>query len=301
MTWILLIIIAILILLLFDHKSKTKLITKKLRDILYENSRERIKFNNLNRENKDLIKNINILLDRYQLISVDNKNYKEQHRKMISNISHDIRTPLTALMGYIELVKDDSISKEKREEYFDIIDERGNALRDLMEEFFQMAKIESKDMDINIEEVNISEVIRQNILTFMNDINKKEIIPKINIGEEEVFVLGDKKWIHRAIENVISNSLRYGYEGKVLGIDLEEGKNSVKLTIWDKGRGIEKDQIPYIFDRLYTTDKSRNRKHQGSGLGLSITKKLIENMNGKITVSSIPYEKTSFTIILPKK
>ncbi|WP_425447374.1 sensor histidine kinase [Dethiothermospora halolimnae] len=237
MTWILLIIIAILILLLFDHKRKTKLITKKLRDILYENSRERIKFNNLNRENKDLIKNINILLDRYQLISVDNKNYKEQHRKMISNISHDIRTPLTALMGYIELVKDDSISKEKREEYFDIIDERGNALRDLMEEFFQMAKIESKDMDINIEGVNISEVIRQNILTFMNDINKKEIIPKINIGEEEVFVLGDKKWIHRAIENVISNSLRYGYEGKVLGIDLEEGKNSVKLTIWDKGRG----------------------------------------------------------------
>ncbi|MDU7254289.1 MAG: HAMP domain-containing sensor histidine kinase, partial [Clostridium sp.] len=268
--------------------------------ILKENSRERIKFYNLSANNKELVREINIFLDKYESISIDNKNYKDHHQKMISNISHDIRTPLTALMGYVDLLSDNSITKEKREEYVSIIKERGTALKDLMEEFFQVAKLECNDVDITIEKFNISEIVRKNIITFMNEINERNITPEINIGDEEIFALGDKNYMSRIITNLISNSLKYGYEGKVIGIDLKEDNKWVILSIWDKGKGIDKNELPYIFDRLYTGEKSRNRNFQGSGLGLSIVKNMVQHMNGIITAKSIPYEKTIFTVKIPK-
>ncbi|AUN18265.1 two-component sensor histidine kinase [Clostridium botulinum] len=300
MNWILIIIIIILSILLLNDKIKTKRITAKLKEILKENSRERIKFYNLSTNKKELVREINIFLDRYQSISIDNKNYKEHHQKMISNISHDIRTPLTALMGYVDLLSDNSITKEKKEEYISIIRERGTTLKDLMEEFFQMAKLECNDVEITIEKFNISEVVRKNIITFMNEINERNITPEINIGDEEVFALGDKNYTSRIITNLISNSLKYGYEGNVIGIDLKEDNKSVILSIWDKGKGIDKNELPYIFDRLYTGEKSRNRSFQGSGLGLSIVKNMTQHMNGSITAQSIPYEKTIFTVNIPK-
>ncbi|AVP63873.1 sensor histidine kinase [Clostridium botulinum] len=300
MNWLLIIIIIILSILLLNDKIKTKRITGKLEKILKENSRERIKFYNLSANNKELVREINIFLDKYESISIDNKNYKDHHQKMISNISHDIRTPLTALMGYVDLLSDNSVTKEKREEYVSIIKERGTALKDLMEEFFQVAKLECNDVDITIEKFNISEIVRKNIITFMNEINERNITPEINIGDEEIFALGDKNYMSRIITNLISNSLKYGYEGKVIGIDLKEDNKWVILSIWDKGKGIDKNELPYIFDRLYTGEKSRNRNFQGSGLGLSIVKNMVQHMNGIITAKSIPYEKTIFTVKIPK-
>ncbi|APH14492.1 his Kinase A domain protein [Clostridium sporogenes] len=300
MNWLLIIIIIILSILLLNERIKTKSITEKLKEILKENSRERIKLYNLSTNKKELIREINIFLDKYESISIDNKNYKDHHQRMISNISHDIRTPLTALMGYVDLLSDNSITKEKREEYVSIIRERGTALKDLMEEFFQVAKLECNDIEITIEKFNISEIVRKNIITFMNEINERNITPEINIGDEEIFALGNKNYMSRIITNLISNSLKYGYEGKVIGIDLKEDNKWVILSIWDKGKGIDKNELPYIFDRLYTGEKSRNRSFQGSGLGLSIVKNMVEHMNGSITAQSIPYEKTTFAVKIPK-
>lgn len=300
MNWLLIIIIVILFILLLNDKIKTNGITEKLKEVLKDNSRERIKFNNLSLDKKELVEEINKILDKYQKISIDNKNYKEHHQKMVSNISHDIRTPLTALMGYVDLLSDNSITKEKREEYISIIRERGAALKELMEEFFQMSKLECNDVEITIEKFNISEVVRKNIIAFMNEINEKDITPKINIGDEKIFAFGDKNYTSRIIANLISNSLKYGCEGKVIGIDLNEEDKWVKLSIWDKGKGIDKSELPYIFDRLYTGEKSRNRNFQGSGLGLSIVKNMVQHMKGSISVQSISYEKTIFTVKLPK-
>ena len=299
MTWLLLSVSIILAIFLFNEKRNTKIIAGKLKEILKEDSRERIKLNNLSTSKKNIVKQINILLDRYQKISIDNRNYNEQHKKMISNISHDIRTPLTALKGYIHLLMDNNLQEQKKAEYINIIYERSDALVELMEEFFQMAKLECDDVNINIEKINLSEVIRQNLITYLNEINEKKLDTKINLGEEEVFALCDKTAINRVISNLISNSLKYGYEGNVIGIDLKVYEKGVQFTVWDKGKGISEDQLPFIFDRLYTAEKSRNRKLQGSGLGLSIVKKLVKSMNGNIEVKSIPFEKTSFIVTLP--
>ena len=300
MNYLLVAVIISLSILLVNDKIKTKRISLKLRNILKENSMERIKLNNLSKDKKELAKYINNLLDEYERISVDNKNYKERHKRMMSDISHDIRTPITAIMGYVDLLMDNTLEEHKKEEYISVIHESGSALKELMEEFFELAKLEGNDREIKIEKINISEIIRQNLITFMNEINKREIVPEINIGEEEVFVLADKSALYRVITNLISNSLKYGYEGKVMGIELSVHEKQVKIIIWDRGKGVEKGQIPHIFERLYTEERSRNKKLRGSGLGLTIVKKLVEDMQGDITVSSIPYEKTSFMVRLPK-
>lgn len=300
MNYLLVVVIIILSILLVNNKIKIKRISLKLENILKENSTERIKINNLSEDKKELVKYINNLLDKYERVSVDNKNYKEQHKRMMSDISHDIRTPITAIMGYVDLLMDNTLEEYKREEYISVIHERGRALKELMEEFFELSKLEGKDREITIEKVNISEIIRQNLITFMNEIDKREVVPEINIGDEEVFVLGDKSALNRVITNLISNSLKYGYQGKVMGIELRVYENQVEIIVWDRGKGIEKSQIPYIFERLYTEERSRNKKLQGSGLGLTIVKKLVEDMHGDITLSSIPYEKTSFMVRLPK-
>lgn len=300
MNYLLVAVIIILSILLVNDKIKIKKISLKLKNILKENSTERIKLNNLSEDKKELVKYINNLLDKYERVSVDNKNYKEQHKRMMSDISHDIRTPITAIMGYVDLLMDNTLEEYKREEYISVIHERGRALKDLMEEFFELSKLEGNDREIKIEKVNISEIIRQNLITFMNEIDKREIVPEINIGHEEVFVLGDKSALNRVITNLISNSLKYGYQEKVMGIELRVYEKQVEIIVWDRGKGIEKSQIPYIFERLYTEERSRNKKLQGSGLGLTIVKKLVEDMHGDITLSSIPYEKTSFMVRLPK-
>ncbi|WP_125153250.1 sensor histidine kinase [Clostridium rectalis] len=299
MNYLLIGIIILLSIFLLNNKIKTDRITIKLKEIIKENSTERIKLYNLSKSNQNLVKEINIFLDKYQNLSIDNKNYKENHQKMISNISHDIRTPLTAIMGYVDLLFENSISEEKRKKYVFIIRERGIALKELMEEFFQVAKFECNDINITIEKINISEIVRKNIIDFMNEIDEKCIVPKINIGEKEIFVLGDKSYIDRIISNLISNSLKYGYEGKVIGVSLKEDKDLVILHIWDRGKGICKSDIPYIFDRLYTGESSRNRSLKGSGLGLNIVKNMVQHMNGNIAVKSEPYERTIFTVKLP--
>jgi signal transduction histidine kinase len=192
MSWFLGSIIIVLLILLFNDKRKTKMIKSKLEDILREDSRERIKLGNLSRDKQELVRHINVLLDRYQSIAMDNENYKQQHRRMISDIAHDIRTPLTAIIGYVNLLRDDGLEVTREKEYVDIIHERGNALKELMEEFFQMAKLECNDVEIKTEKVNISEIIRQNIITFMKEISEKHMEPDMELGEEEIYVLADR-------------------------------------------------------------------------------------------------------------
>jgi len=113
-------------------------------------------------------------------------------------------------------------------------------------------------------------------------------------------VLADESAVNRILNNLISNSLKYGSEGKYIEIEVKENKNYVAIEVSDKGKGIPKNELPNIFERLYTLEKSRNSKLQGSGLGLTIVKKLVERQKGEMKVTSIPYEKTTFSFTLPK-
>ena len=221
---------------------------------------------------------------------------------MISNISHDFRTPLTSMLGYIEMLQsDDSLSDKEGIEYLEVISIKGEQLRVLIEEFFNLSKIDSNDITINIKRLNITEVIRRCILSFLKDFETKGIELVLEIPNKDIFIEADEMAVYRILQNLIGNSLKYGDQGKVIGVSLKDIDDHIFIEVWDKGRGIPKEEIPYIFQGLHSVDKSRNSKLKGSGLGLAIVKKLVERHNGTIEVSSKPYEKTVFKVTVFKK
>ena len=275
------------------------------------NFNQRIRLQNHTKPLNILSIKINNIIERLQKINENNKISEESRKKMISNISHDLRTPLTSMLGYLELILDDSIKNDKildsntlsqkqKEEYLKIVYNKGNYLYNLLEEFFEVSKLESNDIRLEMKEVNISEIIRENIISFFNEIKRLNIEPKINIPEEDVYVFGDEKALNRILSNLINNALKHGSQATIIGISLNYDTQNIFIDIYDNGVGIPENEINYVFDRLYTVEKSRKLDLRGSGLGLAIVKKLVQALGGKISVCSIPFERTVFTVTLPK-
>ncbi|MCM1387666.1 MAG: ATP-binding protein, partial [Bacillus sp. (in: Bacteria)] len=171
---------------------------------------------------------------------------------------------------------------------------------ELINQFFTLAKLEAGDMNIEIGKINISELCRENILSFYDILRGKDFVVDISIPEKDIFAQGEKKAAARILSNLISNAVRYGSDGRYIGLTLRESKNHVYIDVIDKGKGIEKEFVQSIFERLYTMEDSRNRKIQGNGLGLTIAKNLAIQLGGDILLDSEPNVKTIFTLKLKK-
>lgn len=226
---------------------------------------------------------------------------EEERKKVISNISHDLRTPLTSVMGYLEEILSGSVeSEEEKMEYVKVTYQKSIRLHSLLESFFELSKIEAQDIKVELKEVELVSLAEECILSFYHDFTRENLKVEINLPSDPLFVLGDRKSLERILYNLFSNALRYGKAGGVIGLTLTETGDEVALEVWDRGQGIRKQDMPYIFRRLYTGDRSRNTMHKGSGLGLTITRKLVELNQGTIEVSSIPFEKTTFRVALKR-
>ncbi|WP_333861973.1 sensor histidine kinase [Clostridium sp.] len=277
------------------------IIYKYIDDILNGNLNQRIRLQtNIKCLSKLTIK-INTLIGRLQYIERKNIISEESRKKMISNISHDLRTPLTSILGYVELiVNDPNLSKNEINRYIKIVYTKGNYLYDMLEEFFQISKMDSKDFKLEIKSIDICEIIRQQLISFFNEFKKKGIEPKLNFQKDNIYVNADEKALNRILNNILSNILKHGKNSTKICVDINYTKDKVFISIWDNGLGIPEDDINYIFDRLYTVEKSRKSNLKNSGLGLSIAKKLVESLGGTISVSSIPLKKTEFKFTLDK-
>lgn len=298
---ILSIIIVILVVLIVLLIQKINYINKVVDEVIKGNSNQRIRIQNHLGPIQALTIRVNSLIEKFQKAFEKNRINEDSTKKMISNISHDLRTPLTSMLGYIELVlNDDTLSEEEKRQYVKIVYDKGNHLYNLMEEFFRLSKLESKDVRLEIKKINISEIIRQNIISFFNEFKRFNMEPQINIPEKDIYALGDEKALNRILSNLINNALKYGSQGTNIGISLREDKDHVFVDVGDNGAGIPKEEIDYVFDRLYTVEKSRKLNLKSSGLGLTIAKKLVEALGGNISVKSSPFEKTEFTFTLIK-
>ena len=160
-----------------------------------------------------------------------------------------------------------------------------------------MAKLESGDKAIEMTKVNMNEVCREKILSFYDLVTTKGFQVHIDIPERNIYALGNVEVLGRVLNNLISNAITYGDDGKALGMTLRDDDTGVYIDVWDKGKGIDESHIDKVFERMYTLEDSRNRLYQGSGLGLTITKRLVEAMDGKIHLSSKPYEKQFYNCI----
>ncbi|NRY60808.1 sensor histidine kinase [Clostridium beijerinckii] len=303
LNYILIFVIVIFIMLFISFFKKLNNICKVLDEVSDGNLNQRIRLQNNIKSLSTLSIKVNSVIEEFQKVYEKNKRNEESRKRMISNMSHDLRTPLTSMLGYMELILDDNIDAtelNKREEYLKIVYNKGNYLYNLMEEFFELSKLDSNDINLEIKEINVSEIIRQNIIGFFYEIKKLNIQPQINLPEDDVYALGDERALNRILTNLINNSIKYGLKGTVIGISLINQKDKISVEVYDNGAGIPENEINYIFDRLYTVEKSRRINTRSSGIGLAIVKKLVKALNGTISVSSIPFEKTALTFTLPR-
>ncbi|MCI9139552.1 MAG: HAMP domain-containing histidine kinase [Lachnospiraceae bacterium] len=275
---------------------KLKKMSRELSHILENDSNEKVMVFTDNKILIDLCGQINRLLLERQKIKSAFRKQEISSKKMLSNISHDIKTPLTVILGYLEMIR---LSHEG-DQALQKVEVKARQVLELINEFFTLAKLEAGDMKIEVRKININELCRESILSFYDILSGKNFMVDIFIPEDNLFVQGDRDAINRILSNVISNALRYGKDGKYIGFTLRESENHVYIDVIDKGKGIEKEFALSVFERLYTMEDSRNRKIQGNGLGLTIAKNLANQLEGDIFLESEPNVKTIFTVKLKK-
>jgi len=308
MTILLLIVIIILItVIIIQYKSKRersknlKYIKNKLKTIISENNNQKLLVVTDDKELRELLVVINNLLDFSKKAFADYRKKEMSMSKMLSNISHDLKTPLTVVLGYIETIKlDEDISKEERDILLSKVHKKTLEVIDLINKFFDLAKLESGDKEVPLTRVNMNEVCRKKILDFYDNLTAKGFQVDIEIPEKVIYALGNLEALDRIMNNLISNAIKYGNEGNYIGLNLSYDDNFAYVEVWDKGKGIDETNIEKVFERMYTLEDSRNKLYQGSGLGLTITKRLLNKLGGEIFLKSKSYEKTSFTYKLKR-
>lgn len=277
-------------------QAKIRRINKKLEEILETGSDEKVMVFTDNPVLMELGGQINRLLIDRQKIRADFKREEISSKKMLANISHDIKTPLTVILGYLEIMRLNHADNEMLKK----VETKANQVMNLINQFFTLAKLESGDTNINLGKVNINEICRENVLEFYDILLQKDFDVDLFIPETAIFVQGEKEALQRILYNLLSNVIRYGSDGKYLGVFLRQDKSNVYIDVVDKGKGIEQEFASNVFDRLYTMEDSRNREIQGNGLGLTIAKNLTKQLEGDLFLNSIPNVKTTFTVSLKK-
>lgn len=278
-------------------QKKIQKISEKLKEITDTNSSERVMVFTENKELMELAAQINRLLENHLKVKADCCRSEIASKKMLSNISHDIKTPMTVILGYLEIMRTNGTSTD---EMLGKIEQKAKNVMELINQFFTLAKLESGDMDIELSRIDVCEVCRESILDFYGILTNKKFQVDIDIPETSVYVHGNKEAIQRILFNLISNVIRYGADGKYLGISLRTDKNAVFIDVIDRGKGIDKNFAASVFDRLFTMEDSRNRNIQGNGLGLTISKNLALQLGGDIILDSTPNVKTIFSVKLKK-
>ncbi len=278
-------------------RKKISGMTGELKKILDEDRDSYLMVFTDQKELMGLAAQINRLLEKHLKTKADFNRSEIASKRMLSNISHDIKTPMTVVLGYLEIMRlqggGDVVMVEKAEQ-------KAQHVMELINEFFTLAKLEAGDMDLKLSKLDMGSVCRETAVGFYEILTEKDFQVEIALPEEAVFVQGDPEALQRILLNLISNAIRYGWEGGYLGITLREEEKAVYVDIMDKGKGIEKEFAENVFERLFTMDDSRSRKVQGNGLGLTIARNLALQMGGDILLESIPYERTTFTLRLRK-
>ena len=278
-------------------QGKLREIHKKLKEILDTDSDESVITFTDNRELMELAAQINRMLERQRKVKADYRRYEMASKRMLSNISHDMKTPMTVVLGYLEIMQ---MNGEASYDMLVKTQQKAQSLMAMIDQFFTLAKLEAGDTEMELSRLDICEVCRENILDFYEMLSDAEFQVEVNIPEAAVYMQGNQDALRRILANLISNVLRYGSEGNYLGIFLRTDDRYVYVDVVDKGQGIDKIYARSVFDRLFTMEDSRSRKVQGNGLGLTIARNLAWQMGGDITLESIPGVRTTFTVKLRK-
>lgn len=215
------------------------------------------------------------------------RNAERQKNELITNVAHDLRTPLTTIVGYLELIKDDTdLPKDDVHKYAGIAYEKSIRLQEMMDDLFEFTKLDNADIKLNKSMINLSGLIMQMTDEFYPSFKDCNITPIVDLPEDNVYVQGDGQLLARVFDNLISNALKYGYHNTDLKIEVIGDEKYATVKVINHGDTISDEDIPLLFNKFYRTDSSRNSKTGGTGLGLAITKNIVDRHHGTISVES---------------
>ena len=229
---------------------------------------------------------------------------EEMRNSFISDISHELRTPMTSISGFVAGILDGTIPKEKEKEYLQIVLDESNRLARLTSEMFEMTKMTSPEYQLSVKEFDITEATRLCIIGAEQKIDEKNLEIDVWFENDPTMVLADPDAIRRVLINLLDNAIKFSNPATTVGIKIYERNKRIWVEISNHGIGINEKDLPHIFDRFYKSDKSRGRDRAGAGLGLSFVKNIINLHSQQITATSVKevgeQYKTTFTFTLEK-
>lgn len=230
------------------------------------------------------------------------KKLEQMRKDFVANVSHELKTPMTSIKGFSETLLDGAMEDKQMREYFlNIILKETDRLQSLINDLLDLSNIEQESFKLNISKVNLKNILKEVTIILQSKAEEKQITLRTQIEAEHLEVEGDLYRLKQIFINLINNALNYTLNQGKVEIDCVDLGEKIKVNISDTGIGINKDEIPRIFERFYRVDKARSRNSGGTGLGLAIVKHLVEAHNGKITVKSELNKGTTFSVILPKR
>jgi signal transduction histidine kinase len=234
-----------------------------------------------------LASNINYMAEEIQIMIEKERRAEKAKNELITNVSHDLRTPLTSVMGYLGLIKDKKYeSEEQMLEYLNIASSKAEKLKVLIEALFEYTKLTNDGIELKKQQVNINELIEQLVeeLIPIFDENNIEIIK--NIPSEKLYLNIDSDKMVRVFENILMNAVKYGYKPGQVTVNVYKQQSKLIISISNRGDHIEEEELEKLFDRFYRVDKARSTASGGSGLGLAIAKSIVELHHGSIWAKS---------------
>lgn len=229
------------------------------------------------------------------------KKLEKMRSEFVANVSHELRTPLTSIQGFVETLKEGAINEPEKAQYFlKIIEKQSNRLNNLIGELLQLSKIESQEIAMNLQSINLRDLIDKIISEFKKKIEQKDHKIKINISPQLSLIKADPEQIEVVFRNLLDNAVKYTPDGGEIYISALEKSKNIYIEIADNGIGISAEHLPRIFERFYRANKDRSRKLGGTGLGLAIVKHIVQAHQGTIGVESKPGKGSKFFFTLPK-
>lgn len=207
---------------------------------------------------------------------------EQEMKQAVAGMSHDIRTPLTSIFGYIQLLESERLSEEEKQEYVAIIKSRTKRLQTLLNDFFELSVIESVDYAIKLERLKLNVAVTEVLVNYYDLFHERHIEPVIAIPEQDIMLIADDSAIKRVVENLIINAVNHSTGS--ISILLEKLPAGAALTISNEAKHLTPEHVELMFNRFYTADLTRSG-NRGTGLGLSIARSLMHRMNGKLTAS----------------
>ncbi|MFJ7685935.1 sensor histidine kinase [Peribacillus butanolivorans] len=264
---------------LYFLKKEIKRATNQLNQFNNNKTEKKVDIAFFDKDIEKLAIEINRQIDFTKLANEKKRRTENELKQAIANISHDIRTPMTSIIGYIQFLESNELTSEEKTEFFKIVKNRVMRLKVLLHDFFELSIIESADYPLKIEPVKLNNLVLEVLMGFYEEFNKRHFEPSIQIPKETISILSDSSAVKRVIENLVVNAIRHS-SGNVT-IRLEKKHSSVELIISNSVNQLNEKDIILLFDRFYKADQTRSEK--STGLGLSIAKSLMLKMNGDLS------------------